>query len=102
GEGDMDFIGDRLPAILQFAAEGAGAPAFRPPLAKVWEAGQLEPGWPLTSHAEGALQREASLPHGALVKELSDQGDAVGHSSRRRELRQRMRGIGRPVAARFG
>ena len=47
------------------------------------------------------FKSHACLRQRALVEQAADQRDAVGHAARRRELRQRMRRVGRPVAARL-
>jgi hypothetical protein len=57
---------------------------------------------PMVPHAESALQCEPSAPDRTLIEEPPDQSDAVRHSARRRELRQRVIRIGGPVAARLG
>ena len=47
------------------------------------------------------LHREPDATQGAFVEQPADQRDAVRHAARRIELRQRMMGVGSPVAASF-
>src|SRR5215471_3948419 len=56
---------------------------------------------PLAGHVERFLQRHAGLAQGSLLKESADERHAVRHATRWRELRRRMRWIGRPVATRL-
>src|SRR5882672_3894098 len=61
----------------------------------------LEPCRPLRNHAKCSLERDADLTDQTIIEQTAEDRDAVRHPTRRSELRQRVRRIGRPVAARF-
>ena len=61
----------------------------------------LESRRSLPGHAERAFQRHSRAPERAFVEQAADQRHSVRHASRRRELRQRIVRVGRPVAARL-
>src|ERR1043165_4725586 len=50
---------------------------------------------------ECSFERDADLAQQSIVEQSSEDSDAVRHAARWIELRQRVRRIGRPVAARF-
>src|ERR1700748_616803 len=52
-------------------------------------------------HGKVFLEREVVACNAAFVEEPADQGHAVRHAPRGRELRQRPTWVGRPVAARL-
>jgi len=56
----------------------------------------------IASHVERAFKRDARAAESAFFEKAADERYTVGHAARRIELRQRIFGIGRPVAARFG
>src|SRR2546428_5802647 len=57
--------------------------------------------WSLADHAERLLQRDARPCDGALVEQSTEQRNAVWDAARRREFRQSIVRIRRPVAAGF-
>src|SRR5262245_5304951 len=61
-----------------------------------------KPRRPLVRYAEGTLHGDARASHHAFVEQPAEQRHAVRHPSRRREFRQRIVWIRRPVAARLG
>jgi hypothetical protein len=60
-----------------------------------------EPRWTLGRYIQGALESQTGTPERAFVEKASNEGDAVGHPSRRREFGKRVRGVRSPVAARL-
>lgn len=50
---------------------------------------------------EGLFEGDAGCAQHAFFKGARDERDAVGNAARRREFRQRVSGIGSPVAARL-
>src|SRR5260370_3428602 len=64
--------------------------------------GESERGRALGGDGEGALESDADAPEGAFLEETADQGDAVGHAARGRELWKGIFRIGSPVRAGLG
>src|SRR5216684_9048429 len=64
--------------------------------------GESERGRALGGDGEGALESDADAPEGAFLEETPDQGDAVGHAARGRELWKGIFRIGSPVRAGLG
>src|ERR1700760_4987906 len=59
----------------------------------------LKAWWVFLGYVEVAFEGYASAGDRPFVEEPSDEGDAVGDSTRRAELRERLCWIGSPVAA---
>src|SRR5260370_40135834 len=64
--------------------------------------GESERGRALGGEGEGARESDADAPKGAFLEETADQGDAVGHAARGRELWKGIFRIGSPVRAGLG
>src|SRR4051812_41747801 len=62
----------------------------------------IKSGGSLFHHVELTFERDSYLPNQSVIKQAAQDGDAVRHAPRRVELRQRIRRIRRPIAARFG
>lgn len=95
GQPYLTELGKSSPSSARQPLESATEEVFQP-------IGAPSETWrPLARHAEAAFESDPDPPQRPFVEKLADQGDAVGHATRRRKLLRRMVGIGRPVAARL-
>src|ERR1017187_2722681 len=80
-------------------SRGLGESSLLP--ADVEERGRLETRRALARHLEGAFESHTGTYQGALVEEPANQCDAVWNAARRREFRQGVGRVWRPIAARL-